>query len=115
MLTVTSYRSLPICHIFEYSNKYLNYKLHLYQRSHNLIIVECKEPVMAPRPQYLLVASVLVLRPLEAQISRPELHSPLTIPELPAPSAGQVEETYPGRANITWDDGSGYSVSQTLR
>ena len=111
---VTSYRSLPICHIFEYSNKYLNY-LHLSQRSHNLIIAECKEPAMAPRPQYLLVASVLVLRPLEAQISRPELHSPLTIPELPAPSAGQVEETYPGRANITWDDGSGYSVSQTLR
>ena len=70
---------------------------------------------MAHRPQYLLVASVLVLRPLKAQISRPELHSPLTIPEMPAPSAGQVEDTYPGRANITWEDGSGYSVSESLR
>ena len=92
-----------------------NLHLHLSQRIHNLIIAECKEPAMAPRPQYLLVASVLVLRPLEAQISRPELHSPLTIPEMPAPSAGQVEDTYPGCANITWEDGSGYSVSESLR
>ena len=69
---------------------------------------------MAPRPQYLLVASVLVLRPLEAQISRPELLSPLTIPPYPAPSDGQVEDTYPGRANITWPDGSGYSVSANI-
>ena len=70
---------------------------------------------MAPRPQYVLVASVLVLRPLQAQISRPELTSPLTIPVFPSPSDGQVEDTYPGRANITWPDGSGYSVSADIK
>ena len=66
---------------------------------------------MAPRPQFVLVALVLVLRPLEAQISRPESVSSLTIPAFPAPSDGEVEDTYPGRANITWPDGSGYSVN----
>ena len=66
---------------------------------------------MAPRPQFVLVASVLVLRPLEAQISRPESVSSLAIPAFPVPSDGEVEDTYPGRANITWPDGSGYSVN----
>ena len=55
--------------------------------------------------------SVLVLAAsARAQIARPDTRRSLAVPPHPDPSLGTVEETYGGRANVTWPDGSGYSV-----
>ena len=49
-----------------------------------------------------------------AQVARPDTRRSLAVPPHPAPSLGTVEETYSGRANVTWPDGSGYSVMMSL-
>ena len=59
--------------------------------------------------------SVLVLAAsARAQIARPDTRRSLAVPPHPDPSLGTVEETYGGRANVTWPDGSGYSVMMSL-
>ena len=58
----------------------------------------------------LILISSLVLAS-NAQIQKPETVQPLTIPAWPGPEDGEIEETYAGQVNITWQDGSGYSVN----
>ena len=64
---------------------------------------------MPPR-QITLIFLISASRLVTGQIAKPEFLQPLTIPEFPDVSLGQVEDTYPGRVNITWPDGAGYSV-----
>ena len=65
---------------------------------------------MMPPWQSILFSLLTASRLVTGQIAKPEFQQPLTIPEFPEVSDGQVEDTYPGRVNITWPDGAGYSV-----
>ena len=56
---------------------------------------------------FLSVASI------KCQIYKPEDIKPLSIPPWPDVKNGKTEEIYGGRVNITWEDGSLYSVRES--
>ena len=62
-------------------------------------------------PLWLTFLSTIVVTDfVQSQISKPEIVQSLDVPPLPDLDNGNIEETYHGRANVTWPDGSGYSV-----
>ena len=61
-----------------------------------------------------IISPLLVTDFVQSQIAKPEIVQTLDVPTLPDLEDGNIEETYHSRANVTWPDGSGYSVISPL-
>ena len=65
---------------------------------------------MPSRQRLIVIFILLSVASIKGQISKPEDIKPLSIPPWPEVKDGKIEETFGGRVNITWEDGSQYSV-----